>query len=163
MSLLIVGGWTRWPLKVPFNPKHSMILNIGTVCLEWAWSLHPWRYSKADCVWSKTSCTWPWATFCTWSWFQQVCGARQSPEVPSNLDDFMILWKTASHSSIVWCHYPVWVQYSVYVGLKIIVCNRTCWALCVEKNTVKHSIFFKVHSTNRSQSKKLGRKLETEI
>jgi len=26
MSLLIAGGWARWPLKVPCNPKHSMIL-----------------------------------------------------------------------------------------------------------------------------------------
>ncbi|KAK4829894.1 hypothetical protein QYF61_007286 [Mycteria americana] len=29
MSLLIAGGgWTRWPLKVPSNPNHSMILQF---------------------------------------------------------------------------------------------------------------------------------------
>jgi len=25
MSLRPAGGWARWPLKVPSNPKHSMI------------------------------------------------------------------------------------------------------------------------------------------
>ena len=26
MSLIVAGGWSRWPLKVPSNPYHSMIL-----------------------------------------------------------------------------------------------------------------------------------------
>jgi len=25
MSLLMAGGWTGWPLKVPSHPTHSMI------------------------------------------------------------------------------------------------------------------------------------------
>ena len=25
MSLLMAGGWTRWPLKVPSHPNHSVI------------------------------------------------------------------------------------------------------------------------------------------
>jgi len=26
MFLLMAGGWTRWPLKVPSSPNHSVIL-----------------------------------------------------------------------------------------------------------------------------------------
>jgi len=26
MSLLTTGIWARWPLKIPSNPKHSVIL-----------------------------------------------------------------------------------------------------------------------------------------
>ena len=26
MSLLTAGGWARWPLKVPSNPNHPVIL-----------------------------------------------------------------------------------------------------------------------------------------
>ena len=29
MSLLMAGGWARWPLKVPSSPKHSVIITAA--------------------------------------------------------------------------------------------------------------------------------------
>ncbi|KAK4812137.1 hypothetical protein QYF61_000978 [Mycteria americana] len=48
MSLLLQGGWTRWPVKVPSNPKHSVIPGEGIVMCE--------EPCSASCVPPQYSC-----------------------------------------------------------------------------------------------------------
>ena len=55
MSLFIVGGWTRWPLKVISNSDDSMILSVW-----WTLIKHPARVSCKNqfcdicCVWDSS-------------------------------------------------------------------------------------------------------------